>query len=369
MRVNYYILRNGILKRKQNTVYFVYKKDAAKPKEEEKVFEAEIEGNEEELKIEVEEKVEKDKPEIEKKILPIEKISAIFAYGRISFTSGVISYLSKYGTPVHFYNYYGFYEGSYYPRESLLSGDLLIKQAKHYIEKNKRLGIAKEFVRGAAENIMRNLEYYNREGKGVSKEMEMIRNLISGIDAPKTNDLPQLMAIEGAIRNTYYQSYNKILPENFRFGVRTKQPPENPLNALISFGNSLLYGTVLTEIYNTQLNPTISYLHEPSERRFSLSLDIAEIFKPFLVDRVIFKLVNKNMLSDADFVQELKSCLLNEKGRRIFLAEWDDKLKTTIKHRELKRNVSYQRLIRLECYKLTKHLLGTKRYKPFVIWW
>jgi len=177
------------------------------------------------------------------------------------------------------------------------------------------------------------------------------------------------MAIEGAIRNTYYKTYDKILPASFRFGVRTKHPPENPLNALISFGNSLMYGTVLTEIYNTQLNPTVSYLHEPSERRFSLSLDIAEIFKPFLVDRVIFKLVNKNMLSDADFVQELNSCLLTEKGRRTFLADWDAKLKTTIKHRELKRNVSYQRLIRLECYKLTKHLLGTKLYKPFVMWW
>ncbi len=356
-------------------MYFVYKKDsdAAKTngREEEKVFEAETEGNGEELKIEetAEEKVEEDKPEIEKKILPIEKISAIYAYGRISFTSGVISYLSKYGVPVHFYNYYGFYEGSYYPRESLLSGDLVIKQAEHYIDRGMRLAIAREFVRGAGENMMRNLEYYNREGKEVGKEMEMIRDLIAGINAPETNDIPKLMAIEGAIRNTYYQAFERILPENFKFGVRTKQPPENQVNALISFGNSLLYGTVLTEIYNTQLNPTISYLHEPSARRFSLSLDIAEVFKPFLVDRVIFKLVNKQMLSEGDFVQELNACLLNDKGRRIFLSEWDDKLKTTIKHRELKRNVSYQRLIRLECYKLTKHLLGVKRYKPFVIWW
>ena len=365
MRVNYYILRNGILKRKQNTVYFVYKEDAARPEEE--VVTVETEGAEEAQKID--EEVETVKPGIEKRIIPIEKISAIYAYGRISFTSGVISYLSKYGTPVHFYNYYGFYEGSYYPRETLLSGDLLIKQAQHYTAKQKRQVIAREFVRGAAENIMRNLEYYNREGKDVTKEMEQIRDLIAGIDAPKTNGISQLMAIEGAIRNTYYKTYDKILTVGFRFGVRTKQPPENPLNAMISFGNSLLYGTVLTELYNTQLNPTISYLHEPSERRFSLSLDIAEIFKPFLVDRVIFKLVNKNMLSDSDFVQELKSCLLNEKGRRAFLAEWDAKLKTTIKHRELKRNVSYQRLIRLECYKLTKHLLGTKSYKPFVIWW
>jgi CRISPR-associated protein Cas1 len=370
MKVNYYILRNGILRRKQNTVYFVYKKDAEKSKEEEKVIEAEVEGDEAELKVETEEvEVEKEKPEIEKKIIPVERISAIYAYGRISFTSGVISYLSKYGTPIHFYNYYGFYEGSYYPRETLLSGDLLIKQAEHYIDKRKRLEIAKEFVRGAAENIMRNLEYYDREGKDVMKELEGIQDLSEGIDKLETKNIQQLMAIEGAIRNTYYQSYDKIMPAGFRLEGRTKQPPENPLNALISFGNSLLYGTVLTEIYNTQLNPTISYLHEPSERRFSLALDIAEIFKPFLVDRVIFKLVNKNMLSEVDFVKELKSCLLNEKGRRTFLAEWDEKLKTTIKHRELKRNVSYQRLIRLECYKLTKHLLGTKEYEPFVIWW
>lgn len=369
--MNYYILRNGILRRKQNTVYFIYKKDAEKSKEEEeKVIEAEIEGDEAELKVEMEEvEVEKEKPEIEKKILPIERISAIYAYGRISFTSGVISYLSKHGTPVHFYNYYGFYEGSYYPRETLLSGDLLIKQAEHYIDTKKRLTIAREFVRGAAENIMRNLEYYHREGKEVTNELEGIQDLSGGIDKPETKNIQQLMAIEGAIRNTYYQSYDKIMPAGFRLEGRTKQPPENPLNALISFGNSLLYGTVLTEIYNTQLNPTISYLHEPSERRFSLALDIAEIFKPFLVDRVIFKLVNKNMLSEVDFVRELKSCLLNEKGRRTFLAEWDEKLKTTIKHRELKRNVSYQRLIRLECYKLTKHLLGTKEYKPFVMWW
>lgn len=376
MKVNYYLLRNGILRRKQNTVYFVYKRDVENSKVGEKVIEAEVEGEEAELtaeevevKAEVEAEVEKEKPEIEKKVIPIERISAIYAYGRISFTSGVISYLSKYGIPVHFYNYYGFYEGSYYPRETLLSGDLLIKQAEHYIDARKRLTIAREFVRGAAENIMRNLEYYHREGKEVMNELEGIRDLSEGIDNPETKNIQQLMALEGAIRNTYYQSYDKIMPTGFRLGGRTKQPPENPLNALISFGNSLLYGTVLTEIYNTQLNPTISYLHEPSERRFSLALDIAEIFKPFLVDRVIFKLVNKNMLSEADFVQELKSCLLNERGRRTFLAEWDERLKTTIKHRELKRNVSYQRLIRLECYKLTKHLLGTKEYKPFVIWW
>lgn len=267
---------------------------------------------------------------------------------------------------MHFYNYHGFYEGSYYPRETLVSGDLLVKQVEYYTDESKRLELARRFVRGAAGNIARNLEYYARDGKEVDKEMEAVRDLITEIDEQAS--IKQLMATEGAIWNTYYRSFDKISPD-FRFEERTKRPPENPMNAMVSFGNSLLYGTVLTEIYNTQLNPTISYLHEPSERRYSLSLDIAEVFKPILVDRAIFKLVNKNMIGGGDFVREMNSCLLNERGRRIFLSEWDDKLRTTIKHRELKRNVSYQRLIRLECYKLMKHLLGTKKYKPFVIWW
>ncbi len=130
-----------------------------------------------------------------------------------------------------------------------------------------------------------------------------------------------------------------------------------------------MYSTVLTELYNTQLNPTISYLHEPSERRFSLALDLSEIFKPFLVDRLIFYLVNKKMITKKDFNQDLHCCLLNDKGRNTFIKEYNKRLETTIKHKDLGRKVSYQRLIRLESYKLKKHFLGIKTYDPFVIWW
>ena len=110
-------------------------------------------------------------------------------------------------------------------------------------------------------------------------------------------------------------------------------------------------------------------MHEPFERRFSLALDISEIFKPLLADRVIFKLINKRIIEEKHFIKELNYTLLNDEGRRLFLECYEEKLKTTIKHRALQRNVSYQKLIRLECYKLIKHLLGFKEYEPFVIWW
>lgn len=77
------------------------------------------------------------------------------------------------------------------------------------------------------------------------------------------------------------------------------------LNSLILFGNSLLYATILTEIYHTQLTPTVSYLHEPGERRYSLSLDISGVFKPVIVDRVIFNLVNNRTIKPEHFDKKL----------------------------------------------------------------
>ena len=185
----------------------------------------------------------------------------------------------------------------------------------------------------------------------------------------KTNKITEVMNVEGRIRAEYYNYFDDILPDEFKMEGRSRQPPKNMINSLISFGNSMMYSTVLSELYNTQLNPTISYLHEPSERRFSLALDLSEIFKPFIVDRVIFYLVNKKMITKKDFNQDLNCCLLNDKGRATFIKEYNKRLETTIKHKDLGRKVSYQRLIRLEAYKLKKHMLGMKTYDPFVIWW
>ena len=333
MRTDYYIMQDGILKRKENTVYFINKD--------------------------------------ERRVLPINKIYSIYAYGKLSFSSGVVSYLAKNGIPIHFFNYYGFYEGSMYPRETLISGDLVIDQAAHYLDSEKRMLLAGRFIEGACGNILKNLRYYSRSQEEIQDRIDAY---VSSIESeitrlPGTSTIPEMMNVEGRIRNIYYSALDEIFPEEYRIVTRTRRPPGNKMNTLISFGNSLMYTTVLSEIYNTQLNPTISYLHEPFVRRFSLALDVSEIFKPIIVDRIILKLVNKNMLDDGCFKGEIGDMLLSEKGKKIFLQEYNDKLGTTIKHKGLKRNVSYKRLIRLELYKLAKHLLGDEEYKPLVMWW
>jgi CRISPR-associated protein Cas1 len=221
-------------------------------------------------------------------------------------------------------------------------------------------------MEGAAFNMLKNLKYYNNREKDLPAGIEKIETLSAGVSSAMS--IEELMGIEGNIRMSYYEAFDVIIT-GFEMGNRTKQPPSNEVNTMISFVNSLCYTLCLDMIYHTQLNPTISFLHEPGERRFSLALDIAEIFKPVLADRLIFALLNKKQVQAADFDIKLNRCLLKDSGRKTVVKAWDEKLNETIKHRSLGRNVSYKHLVKLECYKLVKHIMGMEEYKPFKAWW
>ncbi len=330
MKQSYYIFNNGRLKRKENTI-FLEKEDGSRS------------------------------------IIPIENTEAIYALGELDFNTKLFNYLAQKGIPVHIFNYYGYYSGSYYPRESLISGRLLIKQTNHYTNKKKRLDLAKRFIDAGSFNIQKNLRYHNNRGKVLEDFIKSIEE--HRLQIEKCESIEELMGIEGNIRNTYYKSWPIIIEQEVDFTKRVKQPPDNMVNTLISYLNSMVYTTALGEIYHTQLSPLISFLHEPGTRRYSLSLDLAEIFKPIFSDRIIFTLLNRRQLTEDDFMQEVNFCYLKEKGRKTVIREYDDRLKTIITHKKLGRKVSYRYLVRLECYKLVKHLIGEQEYEGFKIWW
>jgi CRISPR-associated protein Cas1 len=326
-----YVTSNGTLHRRQNTLYF------------------ETENG-------------------KRKYVPIENTKEILIFGEVSINKKLLDFISQQGILLHFFNYYGYYSGTFYPREHNNSGCTILSQAIFYQDKEKRLEIARKFVEGAIENILKVLGYYNNRGADLRQRIENIERIKKNID--KVENVQELMGNEGNCRDTYYGGFDEILKnEDFTFNRRSKQPPVNRLNALISFGNSLVYIAALSEIYKTHLDPRIGFLHSTNFRNFSLNLDLAEIFKPIIADRIIFTLLNKNMITADDFDKKMKGTYLSEKGRETFLREFDNRMKQTIKHTDLKRKVSYRRLIRLEAYKLEKHLLDDKKYTPWIARW
>lgn len=299
--------------------------------------------------------------------IPIERIDDLYIFGEMKYNSKLFSFLSTYGVSVHMFNYYDFYIGSFCSRNKNVSGELLVKQVEYYSDNAKRVSIAKEFILAANDSIYRNLRYYNERGKDLEEYMSYIKAIKKDIENVK--NVSELMGYEGNMRKKYYEAFNIIINQEIDFVKRVKRPPDNMINTLISYCNSLLYTKVLSEIYKTQMNPTISFLHEPGTKRFSLSLDIAEVFKPLIVDRLIFSLLNKNIITESDFDDEVGYLRIKDKGVRKIVDKFDEKMKTTLKHRELNREVSYQYLIRLEVYKLIKHIMGEKEYSSFRIWW
>lgn len=334
MKKSFYLFNAGRMSRKDNTLKFV------------PVDEHGVEGT--------------------PKYIPVETVDNLYAFGSLDANSALYNFLGKQHINVHFFDYYEHYTGSFMAKDYLLAGKMIIAQSAAYSNQKKRMIIAQKILEGAAFNMIKNLKYYNNRDIDTADQISRIEELMQSI--PHTLHIPELMGIEGNIRMRYYEAFDVII-RDFEMGNRTKQPPGNEVNAMVSFVNMLCYTVCLDAIYHTQLHPTISYLHQPGERRFSLALDIAEIFKPLLADRLIFALLNKKQIQQNDFDKNLNSCLLKESGRKTVIKAWEEKLQETIKHRSLKRSVSYKHLVKLECYKLSKHILEIEEYKPFKTWW
>jgi CRISP-associated protein Cas1 len=384
---NYYVLSNGRVRRENNTIYI-------------------------------------ENADGQKRPLPVEDVDSLYLFGEIDLNTRLLNFLTQKHITLHVFNYYGFYAGSYYPREYLHSGYLLVQQVSHYSDTEKRHTLAREIVRGAAHSLLRNLSYYERRrGSAASDDTDTanpvnsvapadstdppeatetaldtallletltepispetddettylpvtsapatepasiatVRQTVAGLAAltetVALTDINTLRGLEGKMRERYYSAWQHILTGDWDFERRVRRPPNNEINALISFGNSHLYTICLSEIYRTQLTSTISYLHEPGARRHSLALDLSEIFKPLIVDRVIFTLLNKGQLKENHFDRSMERCYLNDAGRKLFISALDERLAVTIHHRRLNRSVSY------------RHLTGLEPYRAFRAWW
>ena len=170
------------------------------------------------------------------------------------------------------------------------------------------------------------------------------------------------------MRKKYFEILDTLISNPlFKIGQRSRRPPKTHGNAIMSYLNSLVYTTTLTQIFHTHLDPRVGYLHETGYRRFPLSLDISEIFKPLIADRILITLVNTGEIKKGHFIPGSRGLLLNKYGKTRIINHYDKMLNSTFYYPLSRRYLSLKRLIRTEVYRLEKYIIENKVYTPSII--
>lgn len=298
--------------------------------------------------------------------IPVAPTQTINIYSDVVFDTGFLSTALKNGISINVFSSKGENIGSFIPNTSLFSPRTTYDQLLSYYDEKKRMYLAKEFVLASIHNSLLNIRYHKKQEKDISFD-EAINNLMeSKKRINSTTNYEKLLLEEARARQIYYDCFDSFIKqEEFRFEQRSKRPPKNEVNALLSFGNTVLSNLISTEIQKSPLDVKIGYLHATtSKRKASLNLDVAEIFKPLLVDRVIFSLINKGTIRPKHFTTcENDGVYLTEDGKREFLQAFYQKLNATLDNKDVQ--MSYNSIIIEEIRKLVRHFKGTQKYKGF----
>lgn len=292
-----------------------------------------------------------------KRSLPIEKLSHVVLLSESRLNSRLLGLCGKHGVRLSVFDYYGYFKGAFEPYDKNPAGKVKLKQAELLLDDGRRLAVAREVVRGAAHNMLANLRYYQYRGNAAMKQpVAAMQKLMLKI--AKTGDTDVLMGIEGQLHQYYYAAWPDIHAD-LAFGKRVRRPPDNPVNCLLSFLNQLVYTVVRHEISKTHLEETFSVLHAPGYGRASLSLDLAEPFKPLLTDMLIFRMVQRRMVDDSWFDQQDGVCLLSETGRRHVAEQFALRLEEKYQER------TFRYWVYREALALEREVLGVAEYEAF----
>jgi CRISPR-associated protein Cas1 len=358
MKSAIYLFEPVRLKRKDNTLHFEYFDKGRKDTVAADIAQEEWEAMSADSQ---------DMTERRPAYLPVERVDSLHVYTDVDLNSSVLQFLSTMEIPLHVYNSFGYYSGSFVGRAPFPNGKIQLAQWALHEDMERRLSNAKEMMDAALCNLHSVIQYYRRRGDGDERIANAFDVQRMGIF--RCGDLDAIRGVEGTCRRLWYQFMDSILKADFQLDVREYNPPTNPVNALLSFLNGMVYTTVISELYRTLLSSTIGLVHAPSRHAHPLAYDLAELFKPILSDSLLVSLIRKGMVKKDDFESTLNGCYLTKLGRAKVVSAFENRLRTTIQHRTLQRSVSYRRLIRLEAYKLVNHMMAGKPYEAFRTWW
>ncbi|PIB13130.1 hypothetical protein B853_20069 [Vibrio rotiferianus CAIM 577 = LMG 21460] len=163
---------------------------------------------------------------------------------------------------------------------------------------------------------------------------------------------------EGAAAREFFQWYRKQFDNAWGFTNRNRQPPKDPINAMLSYGYTLLFHNVRALVEARGLLPHLGYLHGSQPKQPALVLDIMEGYRPWVVDELVLQLANKQLITPDQFEVSSKGAWLNKEGRRVFIQSLEQRLLKQYQHPTLKVKADIRRLIDLQVLELRQQLLS-----------
>ena len=322
--------------------------------------------------------------------IPLIHLGQVVLCGNISVTTPVMQTLLNEGIPLVYLSAYGRYQGTLTPQ---ISRNSLLRVAQHRVadDPERCLALAKAFVHGKIANMRTMLQrrkWRNRTPNNENPDSALqtneietgdghtdISSSIDGITAmrqkiPKAEGLPELLGIEGNASAAYFQSFSAMLKPalGFSFERRTRRPPKDPTNALLSFAYSLLTADLISAIQTVGLDPYVGFFHQQNYGRPCLALDLMEEFRPIIADSVVITLINKRQIKPDDFTQSHGGWFLNDAARKRFYAAYEGRKNETITHPVFKYKIDFRRAIELQVRLLAKYLMDEiETYTPLTI--
>lgn len=302
--------------------------------------------------------------------IPIIHVDQIVICGNVSLTTPAMQWLMNERVPVVFLSKYGRYQGALIPA---LSKNSLLRVAQHKAAADERfaLDVARRIVRGKLVNMRVTVLRRARRRKKDEKLSQTAARLSTAIKAvDSAGSLDELLGIEGSGTQAYFEVFGSFLKEEmgFSFERRTRRPPTDPINALLSFAYTLLVSDMVSAIQTVGLDPYVGFYHQLRYGRPCLALDLMEEFRPTVADSVVLSLVNNGVVKQDDFYQASGGWFLKEAARKRFYAEYERRKSEKITHPVFGYKISFRQAMELQARILAKAIIGEiDRYEPLTV--
>ncbi|GAB4437240.1 MAG: CRISPR-associated endonuclease Cas1 [Chloroflexi bacterium OHK40] len=310
--------------------------------------------------------------------VPLNKIEQVMVLGEVTLTTPALHTLMERRIPVHYLTAPGRSRGALIADWGKNSGVRLAQYALCR-DVGRSFAVARQCIAGKLLNMRTLLLRYARGRDDSAPLLEAAQTIrrclreLARLEPPadvsdRMHGLGPLLGLEGGGSSAYYSVFGQLLKGAWHFPGRVKRPPTDPVNALLSFGYTLLTNQTLSLIHAVGLDPGLGVLHQPGFGKPALALDLVECFRPIVVDSVVVTMINTGQLTAEDFVEELGAYRLKDGPRRSFIEKYEARLNEQVQHPLFGYRVSYRRCIELQARIFAKHAQGEiAGYVPFTV--